>query len=149
MTSFCNNDCLLGGMSLLHSYIIGCFITIREGKPNSQVELIHENSNGEALLPLLCSGWYWQNSDPIQTKKILKFRPNSDWFWPFSPEIQTCWDSPTGCVYDYVTFIDVAKIVQTIIIGSFKKQMNLKVRYRWHCCECNVPMRPNCWSQFM
>ena len=47
-TSFCNNDCLLGGMSVLHSYIIGCFITIREGKPNSQVELIHENSNGEA-----------------------------------------------------------------------------------------------------
>ena len=46
--SFCNNDCLLGGMSLLHSYIIGCFITIREGKPNIQVELIHENSNGEA-----------------------------------------------------------------------------------------------------
>ena len=33
ITIVCNNDCLLGGMSVLHSYIIGCFITIREGKP--------------------------------------------------------------------------------------------------------------------
>ena len=101
-----------------------------------------------ALLPLLYSDWYWQNSDPIQTKKILKFRPNSDWFWPFSTEIQTCWDSPTGCVYDYVNFIDVAKIVQSNNLGSFKKQMNLKVRYRWHCCECNVPMRQNQASHY-
>ena len=50
---------------------------------------------------------------------LAEFRPkkywNSDWFRPFSKEIQTYWDSPTGRVYDYVNFLDVAKKVQTNI----------------------------------
>ena len=32
-----------------------------------------------------------------QTKIILKFWPNLDWFWPLSTEIQTYCDSPTRC----------------------------------------------------
>ena len=36
-----------------------------------------------SMLPLLNSDSYWQNLDPIQTKKILQFRRESDHFKTF------------------------------------------------------------------
>ena len=75
---------------MLYTYTV--FIT---GKSEQNVQT---EGRTYALLPLLQSDWYWQNSDPLQTKNYWK----SDQFGHFLLEIQTSRDSPISCFYDYI-----------------------------------------------
>ena len=82
------------------------------------------------LLPLLNSYWYWQNSKPIQTKKLLKFRPNSQQILIIFTKNSDLQRLPIWYFIIITLKMETHKHRKLLeIVGSSK------VRWRWHHCE--------------